>query len=61
MNITGLGEGLLHDGISKKLILKLYPFATKKALCIFFQNSYNRQFFIDHSLADPKILINFNH
>lgn len=55
MNITGLGEGLLHDGISKKLILKLYPFATKKALCIFFQNSYNRQFFIDHSLADPKI------
>lgn len=54
MNITGLGEGLLHEGISKKIILRLYPFATKNTLCIFFQNSYNRQFFIDHHLGDSK-------
>lgn len=55
MNITGLGEGLMHNGRTKKVLLKLYPIATKKAACIFFQNVFNRQFFIDNQLADPKI------
>lgn len=55
MNITGLGEGLLHDGSAKKVILRLYPIATKKAACIFFQNEFNRQFFVDYRLANPKI------
>lgn len=54
MNITGLGEGLLHEGRAKRVIMKLYPIATKKANCIFFQNEFNRQFFIDHKLAPPK-------
>lgn len=55
MNITGLGEGLMHEGRTKQMLLKVYPLATKKAVCIFFQNTFNRQFFIDHKLADPKI------
>lgn len=55
MNITGLGEGLLHEGRTKQVILKIYPVATKKAYCIFFQNIFNRQFFIDHKLANPNI------
>lgn len=55
MNITGLGEGLLHEGRAKKVIMKLYPIATKKANSIFFQNEFNKQFFIEHKLADPKI------
>ena len=55
MNITGLGEGLLHEGKTKQLLLKLYPIATKRALCIFFQNVFNRQFFIDYKLGDPNV------
>ncbi|MBO5622068.1 MAG: glycosyltransferase family 4 protein [Butyrivibrio sp.] len=55
MNITGLGEGLLHEGRAKQVILKLYPIATKRVSCIFFQNVFNRQFFIDHKLADPAV------
>lgn len=55
MNITGLGEGLMHEGRTKQMLLKIYPIATKKAVCIFFQNTFNRQFFIDHKLADPKV------
>lgn len=55
MNITGLGEGLLHEGRAKQVILRLYPIATKRASCIFFQNEFNRQFFIDNKLADPKV------
>lgn len=55
MNITGLGEGLMHESRTKQLLLKLYPIATKKVRCIFFQNVFNRQFFIDNKLADPKV------
>lgn len=55
MNITGLGEGLLHEGRAKKIIMRLYPIATKRASCIFFQNEFNRQFFIDNRLAYPNI------
>lgn len=55
MNITGLGEGLLHEGRAKQVILKLYPIATKRVSCIFFQNVFNRQFFIDHKLANPAV------
>jgi len=55
MNITGLGEGLLHEGRTKKVILKIYPIATKNAYCIFFQNVFKRQFFIDNKLANPKV------
>ena len=55
MNITGLGEGLLHEGRAKQVIMRLYPIATKRAKCIFFQNDFNRQFFIDNRLADPSI------
>lgn len=55
MNITGLGEGLLHEGRAKKIIMRLYPIATKRARCIFFQNEFNRQFFVDNRLADPTI------
>lgn len=55
MNITGLGEGLLHEGRTKEVILKIYPIATKKAYCIFFQNVFNRQFFIDNKLANPRV------
>lgn len=55
MNITGLGEGLMHEGRTKQMLLKVYPIATRNASCIFFQNEFNRQFFIDNKLADPKI------
>ncbi len=55
MNITGLGEGLLHEGRAKQVIMRLYPIATKNVHCIFFQNVFNRQFFIDNKLANPQV------
>lgn len=55
MNITGLGEALMHEGKAKKILLRLYPIATKRAKCIFFQNTFNRNFFIEHKLANPEI------
>lgn len=55
MNITGLGEALMHEGKAKKILLRLYPIATKKVKCIFFQNAFNRDFFIEHKLANPEV------
>lgn len=56
MNITGLGEALMHEGKAKRILLRLYPIATKKAKCIFFQNTFNRDFFINHKLANPNVI-----
>lgn len=55
MNITGLGEALMHEGRTQRMLIKLYPIATSKASVIFFQNEFNRQFFINHKMADPGV------
>lgn len=54
MNITGLGEALIHRGKTQKILIHLYKIATKRVSCIFFQNEYNRQFFIDNKMATGK-------
>ena len=54
MNITGLGEGLMNESRTKKILLALYPIATKKAKCVFFQNKFNQDFFVKHKLAHPR-------
>lgn len=56
MNITGLGEGLMHEGRTKKILMRIYPIATKRVHCIFFQNKFNRSFFVDNRLAEPCIM-----
>ena len=53
-NVTGLGTAVENPGLTQKITLVLYRFAFKKIRRIFFQNTENRQFFIDHSLFTDK-------
>lgn len=50
-NITGLGTAVENPGISQKLMLLLYKIAFRKIQKVFFQNTENQQFFIDHKIA----------
>ena len=54
VNITGLGKGLAEGGVQQKLLVALYKLAVKKAMCVFFQNKNDRQFFIDHKIGYKK-------
>ncbi|MDD2970538.1 MAG: glycosyltransferase family 4 protein [Lachnospiraceae bacterium] len=44
VNITGLGIAFENPGKLQKVITVLYKIALKKAICVFFQNEYNRDF-----------------
>ena len=54
MNITGLGTALANPGYKQKILLFLYRLATKNIYRIFFQNSYNLQFFKERNLGEEK-------
>lgn len=53
-NITGLGTAVENPGVSQKLMVGLYKIAFKNVQKVFFQNTENRQFFIDHNIAVDK-------
>lgn len=53
-NITGLGMAVETPGFSQKLSLFLYRIAFRKVRKVFFQNTENQQFFIDHRIAVEK-------
>lgn len=53
-NITGLGTAVENPGTSQKLMIALYKIAFKNVQKVFFQNTENRQFFIDHNIAVDK-------
>jgi galacturonosyltransferase len=53
-NVTGLGTAVENPGLTQKITLALYRFAFKKIQRIFFQNTENCQFFIDHNLFTDK-------
>lgn len=46
-NITGLGTAFQSEGLLRKLVIRLYRMALKKARVVFFENSANRQLFLD--------------
>ena len=50
-NITGLGTAVENGGIKQKICVFLYKIAFKKVKKVFFQNTANQQFFIDHKIA----------
>ena len=50
VNITGLGTAFQKDGLLKKLVIALYKFSLKKAKVVFFENSGNRQVFLDEDI-----------
>lgn len=53
-NITGLGTAVENPGLSQKVMVALYHIAFRKVQKVFFQNTENQQFFIDHKIAVDK-------
>ena len=50
-NITGLGTAFQGKGILRKLVTLMYKVGLKKAKTVFFENSENRQIFIDEKIV----------
>lgn len=46
-NITGLGTAFEQDGMIQKIVIRLYRMAMKKVNVIFFENSGNRDIFVN--------------
>lgn len=51
VNITGLGDALENKGWLQKLTISLYRIGLTKARKVFFQNSFNRDFCIQHGIV----------
>lgn len=50
-NITGLGTAFQGKGMLRKLVTLMYKVGLKKAKTVFFENSENRQIFIDEKIV----------
>lgn len=53
-NITGLGKALEYPGILQNISIRLYRMGTKKAHTIFFQNTFNRDFFLENKIMEKE-------
>lgn len=51
VNITGLGTSFQNENLLKKMVVMLYKMALSKAKVVFFENSGNRQVFIDNCIV----------
>ncbi len=54
VNITGLGSVFEDGGLLQKLVVILYRTALKKAACVFFQNTRNKELFADLGIKGQK-------
>lgn len=54
VNITGLGTALEHGGALQKMLVLMYRMSLKRARCIFFQNSRNREFMLEKGCIGKK-------
>lgn len=54
VNITGLGTAVDNPGALQKLTVILYKLALRKAVCIFFQNTGNENFFRKYNINNSK-------
>ncbi len=67
VNVTGLGTAVENAGILQNITLSLYKTALKKANCVFFQNSENKDFFIENKVVAENVKlipgsgVNLNH
>ena len=50
-NITGLGTAVENDGFLQKITLVLYKRGLKKAQKVFFQNTENQKFMLNHKVV----------
>lgn len=51
VNITGLGTTFQKEGLLRSFVTRLYQTALKKTKVVFFENSANRQLFIDEEIV----------
>ena len=51
VNVTGLGTALENPGMMQKITLILYKLGLKKAKKVFFQNTENRDFMLEHNVV----------
>lgn len=51
-NVTGLGDAVENGGWLHKLTITLYKIGLSKAKKVFFQNATNRNYFIQHKIAN---------
>lgn len=54
VNITGLGTAFQNDGLLKKIVTQMYKSGCKKAKVVFFENTENRQIFIEEKIVKEK-------
>ena len=50
VNVSGLGTAVEQKSIVQPLVISMYRKAVRNASCLFFQNEYNRDFFIKHNM-----------
>ena len=50
-NITGLGTSIENGGLMQKISLTLYKYGLRRAQKVFFQNTENRDFMIEHGVV----------
>ena len=56
-NITGLGDAIENGGWLQKLTIFLYKIGLSKAQTVFFQNATNRNYFIQHKIANEESVL----
>lgn len=54
INITGLGTAFEKEGLLKKLVIRMYKVACKKAKVVFFENEENRCLFIENGIINSE-------
>lgn len=54
-NITGLGTAFENNGWLKKMVTAMYKAALRKAKVVFFENSANRDLFVEERIVDKDI------
>lgn len=53
-NITGLGTAIEIPSIKQKILIMLYKYAFRKVQKVFFQNTENQQFFLNHKIINDR-------
>jgi galacturonosyltransferase len=51
VNITGLGTAVENAGMMRKITLSLYKYGLRKAQKVFFQNTENQDFMLNHKIV----------
>ena len=54
VNVTGLGSAFRKEGLLRKLVTAMYKAAVKKADTVFFENTQNRQVFLEEKIVSPE-------